>query len=127
MDRFKFRVWNIRRKLLEDVDSFFIDNLKEKITLHFSDCHTKTMKLSDCILEQCTGLKDSNGNLIYEGDILKDNQGRIAKVYWSVTWCEFEVVYAYNNTDTVYSFTDWVYEKRCRIKVIGNIHLNKLK
>lgn len=124
MDRFKFRAYIKYAKLLEDVDSFFIDNLKEKITLHFSDGHTKTMKLSDCILRQSTGLKDKNGDLIYEGDILKNNNTtamyevvfRNAGFYFRLYFKKYNETIDYLPPDEYFaSITE----------IIGNIHENE--
>lgn len=37
---------------------------------------------SDAILMQCTDLKDANGKLIYEKDLLKDNKGQIGMIFY---------------------------------------------
>lgn len=122
MDRFKFRAYKYA-KLLEDVDSFFIDNLKEKITLHFSDCHTKTMKLSDCILEQCTGLKDKNGKLIYENDRVKfiwhDKEFKGTVIWYLSSW-GIEISSRFIRLEENFG-----YDNPKNIEVIGNIHENK--
>lgn len=64
---------------------------------------------------QFTGLKDTNGKEIYEGDILRNKKGEIGAVIWDEKYLMYDVN----------EFSDTSRKKLIKSEVIGNIHENK--
>lgn len=117
MDRLKYRVWDIERKCFFNDDEVVIYPNGEESFFNADYDFTES------VVEQCTSLKDKNGNLIYEGDILKiTDQGidDIVKVYWENGMYCFSI--SPNSANLVFSDLS---DNETTCEIIGNIHENK--
>jgi uncharacterized phage protein (TIGR01671 family) len=83
-DRFRFRAWNKEeKKYYYDAEKTY-DYLINGI---MSESFGVLLEDDRYIIEQCTGIKDCNGKLIYEGDLVRWVLEEEIKKYGVVKWC----------------------------------------
>ena len=111
-DRFKFRVWDKEFKKY-----WTVEEIKENAAwLLFPD----NDNIENIEIEQCTGLKDKNGKLIYDGDLLQDCEQRIRVVFDEQRYC---FMFEYQNTRSYKPIT-CIDVLDSELEVIGNVHEN---
>lgn len=133
-DRFRFRAWDRKNKrMLYNIQGAYDGGcIEDKDGEDVEDCHEGCF---DCfipkewqgenyqyIVEQCTGLKDKNGKLIYEGDIvlLTDEDAFEQPRKTIVRWAEENACFGLFISDkSYYGFGSYESEF---FEVIGNIH-----
>jgi hypothetical protein len=129
-DRFKFRFWyigyphhNSIPEMFYNAERAYDDGCRGDNEL----CYESFASLIDETLEdrgilmQCTGLKDKNGKLIYEGDVLKvKDDDELYYVRWESPSFEACCPTIIEGCPTLYVCNiDWEYSE-----IIGNLYEN---
>lgn len=112
-DRFKFRFWREHydgKFTLECADLMSIDGSAEPYNVGEGDVYC--YHPGETIIEQCTGLKDKNGKLIYEGDVVSLDKYNYL-ILWSDCWCTFR-----KRSEQITHVNSSCFE------IVGNIHEN---
>ena len=123
-DRFKFRVWYNPQPTYDDYPKMLYDaentyDFMRTPDLIPADSFGELLEDKDFIVMQCTGLKDKNGKLIYEDDIVKFKTELFGKPK-QIIWDECHYILK----DTFIILCDMEI-KQFGLEVIGNIYENK--
>ena len=112
-DRFKFRVWDNVKKKYDYLECLYLSQSGGVCYLDMDGHLTYPNEDEDYIVEQCTGLKDKNGKLIYEGDIVLF----VGKVNLAVQYTPNEWEMAGDDVNVPLTKNTARF-----VKIVGNIH-----
>lgn len=132
--RFKFRVWDNEKKSYSNMIYFISEEGELYGTDNFDMAANDSYYLHETLcddmfdIEQCTGLKDKNGNLIYEGDIVNNKaylENGLGYFTGSVSRSEIGGWYCKDIRRDGFVIFDEKFWDTCEI--IGNIHEKESK
>ena len=95
-------------------DDYFINNIPDGVG---------SLRVIKETVGQFTGANDKHGNMIFEGDIIRDPDGDIGYIIYSLRYLDFRIVYFNTaNNDYTLRLSDWGNVGNLVVEVIDNIH-----
>ena len=119
MRALEFRAWWKDTKRFLDCDEWYMTCSGAKY-LHYA---VMPYKDDNFIIEQYTGIKDKNGEMVYEGDIVLDcYDGDDAFI---VEWDKDTASFVLTDTEHILNVSFDIFCPDKDLEIIGNIHENK--
>lgn len=128
MDRFLFRAWIKDEKIMipnkEDCEYMLISDSRAKNPFAVVYDFDEYLNDEAYVLMQCTGLLDIKGNLIYEGDIVIDNERKTKAVVKFERGTFILCSDAYDDSYITFIDCEVIDDTVTDIEKIGNIYKN---
>lgn len=124
-DRFKFRVWCKNNKEWEK-DEVLISNKNLYLIQNKNFSKRVNFEPENHIINFCTGLKDKNGKLIYEGDIVHKSGSKFngEKILSEIAWSETSAQFVYSDYIGIGGSHEFRTGTASKMEVLGNIYEN---
>ena len=118
-DRYLFKAKHFKEwplgNIVKEPDGLYIRDIKGNAMAYIDNEST---------ICQCTGLKDKNGKLIWENDIVRDEHGNFYKAFWQNKYYQFSWICVKSDIFLIDTKWDLWSIKSFEIEVIGNIFDN---
>lgn len=112
-DRLKFTVWDKKEKRYINFEQFKKGDIEFNFNPQTNEIWIE-YDTSRYVVEQCAGLKDKNGKLIYENDLI-DFYGKTYQIIWDNDFACFSI----KNNNSMHPISDIT-----QSSVMSNIHEN---